>query len=55
MISDPFYAGAAIDVIYPSQIMSNHPFSEPEWNPSHLVRDLPAIAGAWPSVATVPC
>lgn len=35
---DTYYGGSAVDVLYPSQTMNNHNFSEPEWNPSHLVR-----------------
>lgn len=60
MTLDPFYAGSAVDVLYPSQIMSNHPFSGPEWNPSHLVRLLQpssgvAAAGGFPYLPKPRC
>lgn len=38
MTLDPFYAGSAVDVLYPYQtIMNSNHFSESEWSASHLV------------------
>lgn len=37
MTLDQFYGGSGIDVLYPIQAMNTNPFSESEWNPSHLV------------------
>ena len=34
---DSYYGSSGVDVIYPSQMMNPHHFSEPEWNPSSLV------------------
>ena len=33
-----FYSSAGVEVLYPSQIMNPHQFSEPEWNTPPLVR-----------------
>lgn len=39
MPSNEFYGGAGVDVLCPPHMMNHHHFSsEPEWNPSHLVR-----------------
>ncbi len=35
---DRFYGGTGLDILYPIPVMNNHDFSEPEWDPSHLVR-----------------
>ncbi|KAL2058089.1 hypothetical protein ABVK25_001707 [Lepraria finkii] len=34
---DQYYGSSGVDVIYPSQMMNPHQFSEPEWNPSSLL------------------
>lgn len=33
---DQYYGSSGVDVIYPSQMMNPHHFSEPEWNPAPL-------------------
>ena len=32
------YYNSGVEVIYPSQMMNPHHFSEPEWNPTPIVR-----------------
>jgi len=34
---ESYYGSSGVDVIYPSQMMNPHQYSEPEWNPSPLV------------------
>ena len=34
---DGYYGNSGVDVIYPSQVMNPHAFTEPEWNPSPLI------------------
>lgn len=34
---DQYYGSSGVDVIYPSQMMNPHPFSEPDWNPPPLL------------------
>lgn len=41
---DQYYGASGVDVIYPSQMMNPHHFSEPEWNPSSLMHT-PSFSG----------
>ncbi|KAK3170166.1 hypothetical protein OEA41_009552 [Lepraria neglecta] len=44
MSLDQYYGSSGVDVIYPSQMMNPHQFSEPGWNPSSLL-STPSFSG----------
>ena len=47
------YYSSGVEVVYPSQMMNPHHFSEPEWNPTPLVRLVPLLALIFNSCNTV--